>query len=238
MYTPFKSHDDATLSYIEDSLYWENHAAVTKVRTSGANLGVPLSSQSYAKPHFTGLHNSHDGMHPDAMLNDFRALVDNTQDTMHHLAIFTGMQECFKHKNRDMPYILNDQQNAMELCIYHPIKVHVQGAKGEHISRMCSSTRHPCWWGGDQRNGKVWVMQRPGMCYGSLNWHLLWKLKCLCKIKLLAEDGGFVEYWLAQAYNTILESSGNFKPVSNCVQERYPLATISLQVFGVGNILG
>jgi len=69
---------------------WENSAAACKVFPSCADLAAPLSSQSYAKPEFMGPHNRRDGKHPDAMIKDFRALLDNTQDATHHMAIYSG----------------------------------------------------------------------------------------------------------------------------------------------------
>jgi len=39
----------------------ENSAATCQVLSSGADLAAPLSSQSYAKPEFTGPQNRHDG---------------------------------------------------------------------------------------------------------------------------------------------------------------------------------
>jgi hypothetical protein len=59
--------------------HWENSIAACKVFSSGADLAAPLSSQSYAKAEFMGPQNRHDGTHPDAIIKDFRALLDNTQ---------------------------------------------------------------------------------------------------------------------------------------------------------------
>ena len=58
------------------------------------------------------------------------------------------------------------------------------------------------------------------------------------KIKLLNEDGAFVEYWLALALTTIPENSGNLDPVSKFAQVRKAPAAVALQVFSVGNIFG
>jgi len=68
----------------------ENSAAACNVLPSGADLAAPLGSQSYAKPEFIGPQNRRDGKHPDAMIKDFRALLDNTQDAMHRVAIYSG----------------------------------------------------------------------------------------------------------------------------------------------------
>ena len=58
----------------------EKSAATCKVLPSGADLAAPLSPQSYAKPEFMGPQNRRDGKHPDAMIKDFRVLLDNMQD--------------------------------------------------------------------------------------------------------------------------------------------------------------
>jgi len=71
----------------------ENRAAACKVLPSGADLAASLSPQSYAKPEFMGPQNRRDGKHPDAMIKDFRALLDNTQDAMHRAAIYSGTRE-------------------------------------------------------------------------------------------------------------------------------------------------
>jgi len=83
----------------------------------------------------------------------------------------------------------------------------------------------------------VWVKRRPGRCYGALNGHLPWQLQRLFKIKLLYEDGAFIEYWLALVLTTIPENSGNLDPVSLFVQVRTAPAAVSLQVFSVGIIV-
>jgi len=57
-------------------------------------------------------------------------------------------------------------------------------------------------------------------------------------MKLLNEDGAFVEYLLALALTTIPENSGNFDPVSKFVQVRKPPAAVALQVFSLGNRVG
>jgi len=65
----------------------EKSAAACKVLPSGADLAAPLSPQLSAKLQFMGPQNRGDGNHPDAMILDFRAFPDNTQDGMHHVAI-------------------------------------------------------------------------------------------------------------------------------------------------------
>ena len=172
------------------------------------------------------------------MIKDFRALLDYTQDTMHRLPIYSGTRELIKHKSRNKTYISDEQLHTMELCIYHGIKVQVEGLDDERISQMCRCTGSQSWHGGDQRNDWVWVKQRPGRCYGALNGRLPWQLQQLFKIKLQNEDGAFVEYWLALALTAIPENSGNFDPVSKFVQVRKALAAVALQVFSLGNIVG
>jgi len=126
----------------------------------------------------------------------------------------------------------------MELCIYHGIKVQVEGLEGEHISQMCQCTGSKSWSGGDRRNDWVWVKQWLGRCYGALNGRLPWQLQWLFKIKLLNKDGAFVEYWLALALTTITENLGNMDPVSGFVQVRKAPAAVAVQVFNMGNIVG
>jgi hypothetical protein len=124
---------------------WETSASACKVFPSGADLAAPLSSQSYAKPEFMGPQNCLDGKHPDAMIKDFRALLDNTEDATHRAAIYSGTRECIKHKSCKKMYISDEQLYAMELCIYHGIKVQVEGFEGERISQMCRCTGSQSW---------------------------------------------------------------------------------------------
>jgi len=70
-----------------------------------------------------------------------------------------------------------------------------------------------------------------------LNVCLPWQLQQLSKIKLLNEDGIFIEYWLALALTQISENSGNLDPVSKYVQYRQALTAVVPQVFRVGNIV-
>jgi len=125
----------------------ENSAAACKVLPSGPDSAAPLGSQSYAKPEFMMPQNHRDGKHPDAMIKDVRALLDNTQDATHRVAIYSGTREFIKHKCRNMTYILDDQLHAMELCIYHGHKVQVEGLDGEHISQMSRCTGSQSWRG-------------------------------------------------------------------------------------------
>jgi len=204
----------------------ENSAAACKVLPSGADQAAPLGSQSYEKPEFMGPQNRRDGKYPDAMIKDFRALIDSTQDATHRVAIYSGMNESIEHKSHNKTYISDEQLHAMELCIYHGIKVQVEGLEGECISQMCRCTESQSLCGGDQRNDWVWVKQRPGRCYGALNGRLPWQLQRLFKIKLLNEDGAFVEYWLALALTTIPETQVTWilsRNLYKCKKHRQPL---------------
>jgi len=156
---------------------------------------------------------------------------------MHRVAISSGTREFIKDKSCNKTFISDEQLHAMELCIYHGIKVQVEGLDSEQLSQMCQCTGSQSWRGGDWRNDWVWVKQPLGRCYGVLNGRLPWQLQRLFKIKLLNEDGAFVEYWLALALTTIPENSGNLDPISQFVQVRKAPAAIALQVFSVGNIV-
>jgi len=111
------------------------------------------------------------------MIKDFRALINNMQDAMHRAAMYSGTCEFIKHKSCNKTYISDEQLHAMDLCIYHAIKVQVEGLEGERISQMCRCTGSQSWHGGDQRNDRVWVKKRPGRCYGVLNGRLPWQLQ-------------------------------------------------------------
>jgi len=216
----------------------ENSTAGCEVFPSDADMAAPLGSQSYVTPKFMGPQNCCDGKHPDAMIKDFRALLDNTEDATHSVAIYSGTREFIKHKSRNKTYISDEQPHAMELCIYHGIKVQVEGLDGERISQMCRCTGSQSWRRGARRNDWVWVKQLQGRCYGSLNGPLLWQLQRLFKIRLLNKEGAFVEYWLALVLTTIPENSGNLNPVSKFIQVRKAPAAVALPVFSVGNIVG
>ena len=84
-----------------------------------------------------GPQNRCDGKHPVAMTNNFRALLDNWQDSTHQVAIYSSTREFLKHKSRNKTYISDEQLLAMELCIYHFNTVQVEGLDGERISQMC-----------------------------------------------------------------------------------------------------
>jgi hypothetical protein len=67
---------------------------------------------------------------------------------------------------------------------------------------------------------------------------LPWQLQRLYKIKLQNEYWAFVEYWIALVLTTIPENSGNLDPHSIFAKVRKAPASIALQGFGVGNIVG
>jgi len=157
----------------------ENSAATHKVLPSGADLAAPLSSQSYGQPKFKGPQNRRDGKYPDAMITDFRAFLDNTQDSTHCVTIYNGTREFLKHKSCNKMYISDEQLHTMELCIYHGIKVQVEGLEGERISQICRCRRCRSWCEGDRQNDWVLVQQRPVRCYGALNGRLWWQLQQL-----------------------------------------------------------
>jgi len=184
------------------------------------------------------LHNRRHGKHPDVMIKDFRALLNYTQDTTHRSTIYNDTREFLRHKSRNNTYISDEQLHAIEICIFHGIKVQGEGFEGERISQICQSTGIECWRGGDWRNDWVWVKQWPGRCYGAPNGRLPWQLLQLFKMKHLKADGAFVAYWLVLALTRISENSGNLDPVSKFVQLRQAPAAVALQVFSVGNIVG
>jgi len=134
-------------------------------------------------------------------------------------------------------YISDEQLYAMDLCLYHGIKLQLEGLEGECISQMYWYTGSQSWGKGDQLNDWVWITQHPGRCYGELNGCLSWQLQWLFKIKLQDEDGAFVEYWLALGLTPISENSGNLDCVTKFVQVRQAPAAVALQVFSMGNIV-
>jgi hypothetical protein len=60
-----------------------------------------------------GPQNHRDGKHPDSMIKDFRALLDNMQDATHCVAIYNGTREFLRQKSPNMLYILDEQLHAM-----------------------------------------------------------------------------------------------------------------------------
>jgi hypothetical protein len=84
-----------------------------------------------------GPQNCHDGKHSDAMLNDFRALLDNIPDATHCMAIYSSTQEFIKHMCRNKAYISDEPLHAMEFCIYSGFQGQVEGFDGARISQMC-----------------------------------------------------------------------------------------------------
>jgi hypothetical protein len=184
-----------------------------------------------------GPQNRRDGKHLDALIKNFRALLDNTQDATHFVVIYSGRWEFIKHYSRNNTYISDEQLHVIELSIYHRIKIQVQGLDGERISQMCRCTRSQSWRGGDGPNDWVWVKQRTGTGDGALNGRLPWQLQRQFKMKLQNENGSFVEYWLALSHTTIPENSGNLDPVSKFVQVRKAPTAVALPVLSEANIV-
>ena len=156
---------------------------------------------------------------------------------MLRVEIYSGTRKILKHNSRNKICRSDQQLHGMALCVYHGIKVQVEGVDGERIAQMCWWTGSQSWRGGDRRNNWTWVTQWPGRCYSALNGRVPWQLQRLFKIKLCNEDGAFVEYWLALALTTISENSGNVNPVVKFVQVRKAPETVDLQVFSMGNIV-
>jgi len=69
-------------------------------------------------------------------------------------------------------------------------------------------------------------------------WSSHGELQQLFKVKLLYEDGAFVEYWSALVLTTMSENSGNLDPVLRFVQVRKAPAAVALQVFSEAIIIG
>jgi len=216
----------------------EQGAGACKVLNPGNDLVAPLSFQLYPKPEFRGQQNRRDGKHSDAMIKYFRGLLDNTLDTTHCVAIYRGMWMFIKYKSDNKAYISDDQLDAMELYLYRGIKVPAEVLDGERIPQMCLCTGCQSWCRGDRRNDWLWEMQCLGKCYDALNGRLQWQMQRLFKIKLLHEDGPFVEYWLSLALTTIPENLGILDAVSKYVQPRKAPGAIAFQVFSVENIVG
>ena len=119
----------------------------------------------------------------------------------------------------------------MELCIYHGIKVQVEGLECEHISQMFRCTGSQSGHGGDQWNDCLWVKQAPGRCYGVQKWRLLWQLQRLLTIKRQHVDGAFINYLEGLGLTTILENSSNLDPFSKFEQVKKAPAAIALELF-------
>jgi len=159
------------------------------------------------------------------------------QDPTHRVAMFSSTWEFIKHKSCNKTYISDEQLHAMEICIYHGMKLHVGSLDGEHISQMCRCTGSQSWHELDRRNVWVWVKQHPGRCHATQHGCLPWQLQLLAKIKLLNEDGAFVVYWLALVLTTIPGHSANLDSILKFVQVRKAPAAIALEVFSMGNIV-
>jgi len=216
----------------------ETSAATCNVLSSKAYVAASLSSQSYTKPEFIRPHNPCDGLHSHTIIKDFRILLNNMQYAMHHVAQYRFMHQLIKHKCCNKMYILDEQLCTIELCIYHGIKVQLEGLEGKYIPQICRYTSSQSWHGENRQNDWLWVKQCLVRCYGVLIGHLLWQLQRLFNMYLLNNDGAFVEYSLALAITTIPENSCKLDPNSKFVQVWEAPAAGALQVFSVGNIFG
>jgi len=154
------------------------------------------------------------------------------------VALYSGTQDYIKLNCVNKTYVSDDPLHAIEQWIYHAIKFQAEGFEGEHIFQMCQGSRSQCCGGGDWQNDWMWVNQHPGRCYAPLYGCLPWQLQQLFKIKLLNEDGAFVEYWWALTLTAIPEDFGNLDPVSECVQVRTAPTAVGLHFFSLGNIVG
>jgi hypothetical protein len=134
-----------------------------------------LISQYDVKSKFMGPQNHHEGNHPDAMIKDLRALLNNAPYAMQHMVKFCGPRKFINDKSRNNAYISDEQLQALELCVYHGIKVAVEGLDGECTSPMCQCTGSLSWPREDGQNDKLWVEQPPGRCHSAQNRCLWWQ---------------------------------------------------------------
>jgi len=107
--------------------HWKNSPAACNILPSGPDLAAPLSSQSYVKPGFMGPQNRRDRTHPDSIIKDSRAWLDNMQNATHHIAIYNSIRPIMKPTSCNKTYISEEQLHAMELCVYPGIEVQVEG---------------------------------------------------------------------------------------------------------------
>jgi len=184
-----------------------------------------------------GPKNSLEGKHPDAMINHFMVLLDNMHDATHRVTIYHGPEEIIKGKTCSKTYISYEQLYRMQLAIYHCSKVQVDSVEGERLSQICRCTGSHTWHGREQLNNWVGLTHWARRCYDGVNAHLSSQLQRLSEIKLLNEDGAFVEYWLALALTTMPWNSGNLDPVSKLVQVWQALAWFAMHVLSMGNIV-
>ena len=148
----------------------ENSAAACKVLPSITEMAAPLIHQSYAKPEFVAPQNRRVGIHSDAMINDFRALIDNTQDATHHVAIYSSTREFVCHNSRNKTYKSDEPLHAIELWIYHRIMVQVKGSNGKRDISDLSMHRKP-------ELARRVSTERLGVgnaMAGELSWHTKW----------------------------------------------------------------
>jgi hypothetical protein len=78
------------------------------------------------KPEVLATQYRHTGKHPESVIKGFRVLLDNMQDAKHRLAMYSSTMEFMNDMGRNRTYISDEQLHAMELCIYHYIRVQVE----------------------------------------------------------------------------------------------------------------
>jgi len=149
------------------------------------------------------------------MIKDFRALLNTKQEATHHVAIYSGMREFIKHESCNKTYISNEQLHTMELCIYHGIKIRVEGFDGEPISQICRCTESQSWRGGDRLDDCVWVKQHP--------WRLLWgfSIPITNTILIRLSTTAYLFLFLSSSYPKT-------EPLVSLVQERPRLNLLQL----------
>jgi hypothetical protein len=86
------------------------------------------------------------------MVKDFRALLDNTHDATDRVGIYSRNREFINHGHHNKTYISDEQLDAMELSIYHGIKIQVECLDCRCISEMCQCIGSQSCHRGDQRN--------------------------------------------------------------------------------------
>jgi hypothetical protein len=198
----------------------------------------PPLSPPYTKPRFIGPQAQKGKDDGDALIKDFGALLDSTEDPSQREALYNGVREIIKQRSSNGTYLSDDQLLAVELCVYHGVKVEVEDLNGDRQFQICRCTGNQPWRGRDRRNDWVWVKQRQGMVYGALQGRLPWKLLRLFKLKHRNEEGCEVENWLAFAQTTVPENSGHMDPVSTFVNVRLSPGSGGFRVVRVGNIVG
>jgi len=89
------------------------------------------------------------------MFKDFTALLDNMQDAIHRVPIYTDTWVFIRYQSHNNIYISDEQLHAIKHSICHVTQVHIEGFEAEHRSEICSPTTSQSWRGGNK--GKDWV---------------------------------------------------------------------------------